>query len=120
MGVERRDYLPAFPDLMLGAMAEQYESVDPVLATERAKHLLEALTKTSAQEREVLIRLFQNACAASDLPRSIHVNRDLLARAAGLSEAECLRLLPRLRSLGFFTKTRKQKPDKQHLGEATS
>ena len=117
VGGERHDYLPEFPDLMLASMAELYESVDPVLAIERAKHLLKALTKTSAREREVLIRLFQNACSASDLPRSVHVNLDLLARAVGVSESECIRLLRRLRSLGFYTKTHKQKPDKQHLGE---
>jgi len=58
-GQQRSFYLPPMPDLLLRSYVEEYGPVDPMLVYETAEHLLESLRSTTADEREAIIRLFQ-------------------------------------------------------------
>src|SRR2546429_5713997 len=82
---ELSNYLPPMPDLLLRSYAHDYGSTDPALLYDRASHFLEALRRTTMDEREAIIRLFQEACTA-DLPQNVHMNIDLLCRLTGFSE----------------------------------
>jgi hypothetical protein len=113
---ERSNYLPPMPDLLFSAVAEIDGSVDPVVVFDRATHFLEALLRTEDDERELLIQVFYGSCPA-DLPRNVHVNINHVTRTTGFATSKILRLLSNLRSLGFYSRTRHQRPSKRHLGE---
>jgi len=115
-GKQRRTYLPPMPDLLLRSYVKDYGSVDPVLVYETAEHFLESLRRTSTDERESIIQLFQHTCP-NDLPRNVHMNVDLLSRLAGSSQGRLLRTFAGLRSLGFYARSFKRRTEKGHMGE---
>lgn len=116
LGQNRRtNYLPPMPDILLGVLAERYGSTDPVLTFDRATHFMESLQRTELEEREVILQAFMHGCT-TELPKNVHVNVDFLCRLSSLSEAKLLRVLGKLRSLGFYSRVRKSRKDK-HLGE---
>jgi TIR domain len=110
------NYLPPMPDLLLRSYVYDYGSVDPALLYDRASHFLEALRRTTMDEREAIIQLFQQTCPA-DLPKNVHMNIDLLYRLTGFSPNKLARLFAGLRSLGFYTRFKRQRQDKHHIGE---
>ena len=91
-------------------------SADPALVYDRAANFLEALRRTTIDEREAIIQLFQQTCPA-DLPKNVHMNIDLLCRLTGFSTNKLMRLFAGLRSLGFYTQFRRQRQNKHHIGE---
>jgi hypothetical protein len=112
----RADYLPPMPDLLFAAMAEQYESVDPVLVFDHATHFLESMGRTDPEERETVMQLLSHGCP-TDLPENMHINVDLLSRITGYAKPKCIRLLSNIRSLGFYCSTRRQKHDADEIGD---
>ena len=110
------NYLPPMPDLLLRSYVHDYGSADPALLYDRASHFLEALRRTTMDERESIIQVFQQTCPA-DLPKNVHMNIDLLCRLTGFSTNKLARLFASLRSLGFYTRFRRQRQDKHHIGE---
>ena len=103
------NYLPPMPDLLLRSYVHDYGSADPALLYDRASHFLEALRRTTMDERESIIQVFQQTCPA-DLPKNVHMNIDLLCRLTGFSTNKLARLFASLRF-------RRQRQDKHHIGE---
>lgn len=89
---------------------------DPAFVYETAEHFLDSLRRTSDDERDAIIHLFQHTCPA-DLPKNVHINIDLLCRLTGSSEGKLLRTFAGLRSLGFYARSFKRRGEKAHLGE---
>jgi len=115
-GRQRTAYLPPMPDLLLRSYVKDYGPVDPAFVQEMAEHFLESLRRTNPEEREAIIRLFQNTCP-SDLPDNVHMNIDLLCRLTGSSEGKLIQTFAGLRSLGFYARSFRRRAQKSHIGE---
>lgn len=113
---QRAEYLPPAPDLLFKSYVDEYGDAGLEEVYDSAAHFLEALRRTSAEERDAVIHLFMHGCTA-DLPENVHINSDLLARLTGQSEGTLVRVFAGLRSLGFYSRSFKRRKDKRHIGE---
>lgn len=113
---QRSAFLPPIPDLLLRSYVKEYGPTDPAFIYETAAHLLEALQRTTAEERDLILYIFQHTCPNGP-PHNVHMNSDFLRRLTGYSEGKLLRTFTGMRSLGFYTNSYTQAPDPAHLGE---
>jgi hypothetical protein len=100
----KSNYFPPVPDrLFEHARAKTSRTKDRVESA--ARHFFEALGRTAADERTVVLNTFLQTCSA-ELPENVHVSIDLMRRLTGFSEARIIRLASGLRSLGVYAKVR--------------
>lgn len=111
----RSNYLPPEPDRLYDRLdvADDPEAQEAVESL--AQSFLNVLQRMTTDERDAVLTLLRYGCPA-DLPNNVHINVDLLRRAAGKSVPKLKRLLGGLRSLGFECSIREAtEADEAHL-----
>jgi hypothetical protein len=95
----KENFFPPVPDMLFKRLKPRSARARYRIEW-RARHFLDCLTRMSPEEREVVFSIFIKGCP-SELPKNVHISTDLLRRVTGYAQGKTLRILGKLRSLGF-------------------
>lgn len=113
---QRKHYFPSVPDRLFASLGVGDDDDEPVEAP-AARAFFDALELLNPTERLVVFSFFVRGCPA-ELPDNVHISKDYLARVTNKSVEDVRQLLGELRSLGFFTKERRDNEHDEYLGES--
>jgi len=112
---KRHNYLPPEPDKLyenLGISDKESKEI----VWDQADDFLEALKRTTEEERRMIFLLFLHGCPA-ELPDNIHIDVDLLKRLTGFPFSKLKSILGGMRSIGFFCSIADVRDEhEEHLG----